>query len=107
MSTRNRTATIITGAAVATALAGAAAFAAVPNPPDAVTMNGMPAHMQDLLDEGELDEMQGLMADGASVGSMHRWMNDAGIDPRQLHDDMARSGMNHGRMHRNMATTAR
>lgn len=107
MSIRNRTVTVITGAAVATALAGAAAFAAVPNPSDAVTMNGMPAHMQDLLDDDELDEMQGLMADGASVGAMHRWMNDAGIDLGQLHGGMARSGMNHGRMHRSMATTAR
>jgi hypothetical protein len=105
MSTRNRTATVIAGAAVATALAGGAAFAAVPSPSGG-TVHGM-AHMQELLDEGELDEMHALMADGASVGSMHRWMKDAGVDLGQMHGDMARSGMSHGWMHRNMATSAR
>lgn len=105
MSIRNRTVTVITGAAVATALAGAAAFAAVPSTTDAVMLSGMPAHMESFDDEA-FAEMQQLMESGAPRGQLHRVMRDQGIDLGQMHGDMARSGMNHGQMHRTMATIA-
>ena len=103
MSIRNRTVTVLTGAALATALAGAAAFAAVPNPSGAATMSGMSAHMEGA-DDAAITEMHDLMVEGASVGEMHRSMIDAGIDLGQMHGQMARSGMNPGQMHRTMAT---
>ena len=106
MSIRNRTAAVITGAALATALAGAAAFAAVPNPSGTATMSGMSAHMPNL-DDDAITDMHDLMAEGASVGEMHRWMIGEDMDLGQMHGQMARSGMNPGQMHRTMATTAR
>jgi hypothetical protein len=48
MSIRNRTVTVISGAALATALAGAAAFAAVDTSTTPATMSDMPAHMAEL-----------------------------------------------------------
>jgi hypothetical protein len=106
MSIRNRTVTVIASAVLATALAGAAAFAAVPNPSGAATMSGMSAHMEGL-DGDAITEMQAPMADGASVGEMHRWMIGEGIDLGQGLGGMARSGTNPGHMHRTMATPAR
>ncbi len=103
MSIKNRTATVIGGGAIATALAGAAAFAAVDTPPAPAGMAGMPAHMAEL-DGPAAAEMQFMMNEGASVGEMHRWMTDQGLDIGQMHRDMTRSGMNPGAMHRSMAT---
>jgi len=103
MSIRNRTVTVVTGAALATALAGATAFAAVPNPSGAATMSQMSAHMQNL-DDDAITDMHDLMAKGASVGEMQRWMIDEDIDLGQMHGQMARSGMNPGQMRRSMAT---
>jgi hypothetical protein len=48
MSIRNRTVTVICGAALAAALAGAAAFAAADTPATSGAMSGMPAHMAEL-----------------------------------------------------------
>ena len=102
MSFRNRTVTIMTGAAVATALAGAAAFAAVDMTTTHAHMGGMPAHMEEL-DPAAMSEMHALMEAGASIGDMHRWMDEQGLDIGQMHRDMTRSGMNPGAMHRSMA----
>jgi hypothetical protein len=98
MSIRNRTATVISGAAVATALAGAAAFAAVDTPSAPATMGGMPAHMMGL-DGPVLAETHTLMHEGASVGEEERWMSEHGLDIGQMHRDMTRAGMNPGSMH--------
>lgn len=103
MSIRNRTATVISGAAIATALAGAAAFAAVDTPPAPAGMATTTAHMAEL-DGPAAAEMQSMMNEGASVGEMHRWMTDQGLDIGQMHRDMTRSGLNPGAMHRSMAT---
>ena len=103
MSIRNRTATVISGAIIATALAGSAAFAAVDTPPAPAGMVGMPAHMAEL-DGPALAKMQSMMNEGASVGEMHRWMTDQGLDIGQMHRDMTRAGMNPGSMHRSMAS---
>jgi hypothetical protein len=102
MSIRNRTITVISGAALATALAGAAAFAAADTPATSATMSGMPAHMAEL-DPAAIGEMQTMMDAGASVGEMHRFMIEQGVDLGQMHGDMARAGMNPGSMHRTMA----
>jgi hypothetical protein len=103
MSIRNRTVTVITGAALATALAGAAAFAAVNTSTTPATMSDMPAHMAEL-DPAAIAEMQTMMTEGASVGEMHRFMIEQGVDLGRMHGDMARAGMNPGSMHRNMAS---
>ena len=86
MSFRNRTVTVMTGATVATALAGAAAFAAVDTPTTHATMAHMPAHMAEL-DATAMAEMHSLMAEGASVGEMHRWMRGEDMDIGQMHHD--------------------
>jgi hypothetical protein len=106
MSIGNRTVTVLASAVLANALAGAAAFAAVPDRSDTATMSGMSAHMEGF-DEGAMPEMHDLMTEGASVGEMQRWMIDAGFDLGQMHGQMADSGMNPGPMHRSMATPAR
>jgi hypothetical protein len=103
MSIRNRTVTVITGAALATALAGAAAFAAVNTSTTPATMSDMPAHMAEL-DPGAIAEMQTMMNEGASVGEMHRFMIEQGVDLGRMHGDMTRTGMNAGSMHRNMTS---
>jgi hypothetical protein len=103
MSFRNRTATVISGAAVATALAGAAAFAAADTPFGPARMASMPAPMAEL-DGTAVTEMHSLMDGGASVGEMHGWMTEQGFDIGQTHRDMTRSGVNPGAMHRSMAT---
>lgn len=103
MSIRNRTATVISGAAIVTALAGAAAFAAVDTPPAPAGMAGMPAHMAEL-DGPAVAKMQSMMDEGASVGEMHRFMIEQGVDLGQMHGDMARAGTNPGAMHRSMAS---
>ena len=102
MSIRNRTATVISGAAIATALAGAAAFAAVDTPPAPAGMAGMPAHMAEL-DGPAVAKMQSMMNEGASVGEMHRWMTEQGLDigpdaPRHgpLWDEPRRDAPEHG-----------
>jgi hypothetical protein len=102
MSIRNRTVTVISGVAVATALAGAAAFAAADTPATSATMSGMPAHMAEL-DPAVIAGMETMMGEGASVGEMHRFMIEQGVDLGQMHGDMARAGMNPGSMRRNMA----
>ena len=102
MSFRNRTATIITGTAIATALAGAAAFAAVDATTMPAAMHGMPAHMAQL-DGTTMSEMHALMDEGASIGEMHQWMTEQGLEIGQMHRDMTRAGMNPGAMHRSMA----
>lgn len=103
MSSRNRTVTVIGGAVLATALAGAAAFAAVGTPPASSGMADMPAHMAEL-DAIAIAEMQSMMSEGASIGEMHRHMTEQGHDIGQMHRDVTRSGMNPGAMHRNMVT---
>jgi hypothetical protein len=103
MSLSNRTATVITGAAIATALAGATAFAAVDTTTTPATIDGMPAHMAEL-DGTDVTEMHSVMDGGASVGEMHQWMTEQGLDIGQMHRDMSRAGMHPGAMHRSMAT---
>ncbi|MBS3940763.1 MAG: hypothetical protein KG028_07365 [Actinobacteria bacterium] len=100
MSIRNRTVTVISGAALATAFAGAAAFAAVDTSTSA-TMSDMPAHMAEL-DPAAITEMQTMMDEGASVGEMHRLMIEQGVDLGRMHGEMSRAGMNPGSMHKNM-----
>lgn len=102
MSIRKRTVTIISGATLATALAGAAAFAAVDTPATSTTMSGMPAHMAGL-DPAVNAEMQTMMDEGTSVGEMHRFMIEQGVDLGRMHGEMSRAGMNPGSMHRTMA----
>lgn len=101
MSIRNRTVTVISGAVLATALVGAAAFAAVDTSTSA-TMSDMPGHMAEL-DPSAIAEMQTMMDEGASVGEMHRLMIEQGIDLGRMHGDMSRAGMNPGSMHQNLA----
>jgi hypothetical protein len=102
MSIRNRTVTVISGAALATALVGVAAFAAVDTSTTPATMSDMPAHMAEL-DPAVIAEMQTMLNEGASVGEMHRFMVERGVDLGRMHGDMSRAGMNPGSMHRNMA----
>lgn len=99
MSIRNRTATIVSGAAIVTALAGAGAFAAADTSAVPAAMSGMPTHMAEL-DAADMAEIHAQMQDGVSVGEMHRWMDERGADIGQMHREMARAGMNHGSMHR-------
>jgi hypothetical protein len=101
MSIRNRTVTVISGAALATALAGAAAFAAADTPTTSATVSDMPAHMAEL-DPVAVAEMQTTMNEGASVGDMHRLMIEQGVDLGRMHGDMSRAGMNPGSMHGNL-----
>lgn len=101
MSFRNRTATVIAGTAVATALVGAAAFAAVDTTTTA-TMDGMPTHMAQL-DGAAMSEMHSLMDGDASIGEMHQWMTEQGFEIGQMHRNMNRAGLNPGAMHRSMA----
>jgi hypothetical protein len=102
VSISNRTATVISGAAPATALAGAAALAAMDTPATSATMSDMPAHMAEL-DPAALAEMQAMMNEGASVGELHRLMIEQGVDLGRRHGDMSRAGMNPGSMHQNVA----
>jgi hypothetical protein len=102
MSFRNRTVTIISGAAVATALAGAAAFAAVDTPATSATMSGKPPHMAEL-DPAVIADMQTMMDEGSSVGEMHRFMIEQGVDLGRMHGEMSRAGMNPASMHRTTA----
>jgi hypothetical protein len=71
MSIRHRTVTVLTGAAVTTALAGAAAFAAVGTQPAPATMDGLHEHMEGL-DAPVVSQMHTSVAEGFSVGEMHR-----------------------------------
>jgi hypothetical protein len=102
MSIRNRTVTVISGAALAIALAGAAAFAAVVTPATSATMSDVPTHMAEL-DPAVAAEMQTMMTEDASVGEMHRFMIEQGVDLGRMHGEMSRAGTNPGSMHRNMA----
>lgn len=49
------------------------------------------------MDDTALAEMDAMMDGAATVGEMHRWMNDEGIPVGQMHRDMA--GIDLGQMH--------
>ena len=102
-----RSTAVIGGALAATVLASTAAIATPSSGSMPMTMGGETApHMADM-DSDAWAEMQGMMADGASIGEMHRWMAENGLPVGAMHRDMARMGMAPGAMHRNMASPAR
>ena len=102
-----RSTAVIGGALAATVLASTAAIATPPSGSMPMTMGGeMASHMGDM-DEAASADMQKMMAEGASVGEMHRRMVANDLPVGEMHRDMAQRGLAPGAMHRSMASPAR
>jgi hypothetical protein len=99
LSIRRRTVAVVSGAAIATVVASAVAFAAVDPLRSTGPMAHLPAHMADV-DQSAMAEMHLLMDEEGPIGAMHRWMVEQGIDIGQMHRDLPRAGMDHEQMHR-------
>ena len=96
--TSNRTLPVVATAIALTV--GSTAIAAAT--PTNGAMGGTNSHMEQF-DDQTLEEMTDLMDDGASVGQMHRWMAEQGIEIGQMPGGLAAEDMPPGARHRSMA----